>query len=480
MATLTAEPTAGIRSAPSGPLARLGNGLWRLFTSVDFAVLQIIVLAVFAVIGMTLRQLPDSAFRSLTDYQNAMLDLHQRYDPVIGASFVDALERLQLFQVFRSTWFSIGLIVLLVSILVCTIDRTPRLWRQVVDVRVVQPEPFFDQRLPDRAALDGVPVDGLRATLRRHHFRVRQAEAEGVTYLYGDRHQYMKLATLLTHAGLILFLVAGAVTSAFGDEAGLVVPVGQSLTVQPIGTPDLLLVKNYSFEAPGLDTGEASDFTTDLGVYQNGREIARKTIRVNDPLSVAGYVFHENGFGPAPDIVIRDRATGSLLWTGSVPLTDQVAGLPAGVAAVPGRDAGLQLFLQRDASGVATVLMLPYRVVGTAADGSVQTEQLGALALQPGETGTTQAIDFTVGLRAVSSYTLLIAKRDPGEGIVWAAFALLISGLLITFYLPRRRIWARLRPDGGLAIVGRSDRYVDFEREFGRLLDDLVAVRRST
>jgi len=31
---------------------------------------------------------------------------------------------------------------------------------------------------------------------------------------------------------------------------------------------------------------------------------------------------------------------------------------------------------------------------------------------------------------------------------------------------------------GDLAIVGRSDRYVDFEREFSRLLRDLVA-RRS-
>jgi hypothetical protein len=61
---------------------------------------------------------------------------------------------------------------------------------------------------------------------------------------------------------------------------------------------------------------------------------------------------------------------------------------------------------------------------------------------------------------------------------VWAAFAFLITGIAISFYLPRRRIWARVLPDGDLAIVNRSDRYVDVEREFGRLLDDLVAVRR--
>jgi hypothetical protein len=38
-------------------------------------------------------------------------------------------------------------------------------------------------------------------------------------------------------------------------------------------------------------------------------------------------------------------------------------------------------------------------------------------------------------------------------------------------------VWTRLAPDGSLGIVWRSDRYVDVEREFGRLLDRLVAAR---
>ena len=59
---------------------------------------------------------------------------------------------------------------------------------------------------------------------------------------------------------------------------------GESLTVQPIGTPGLLLVKNLGFDAPGFETGMPTDFTTDLAVFQDGQEIARKTIRVNDPL----------------------------------------------------------------------------------------------------------------------------------------------------------------------------------------------------
>lgn len=452
--------------------------MWSLLTSVDFAVLQIAALAVLGVVGMTLQQLPGFAFRSATDYANEMDKLHARYDPVLGSAVVDALERLQLFQVFSSTWFSLGLAVLVVSIVACTLDRTPRLWRQSADIRVVQPAPFYDPKLPDRAVLGGVPAAAVAPILRRHRFHVRTVEADGATFFYGDRHRWTKLATLLTHAGLVLFLVAAAVTSRFGDEQGLVVAEGESLTVQPIGTPGLLLVKNLGFEAPGFETGAAQDFVTDLAVYSEGREVARKEIRVNDPLSVAGYTFHQNGFGPAPDLVIRD-ADGAPLWTGPVPMIDEAGGFPFAEIGVPGTDVALQLLLQRTPDGVGVVLVLPFRVVGENPDGSPAVETLRPLALARGEQGTVAGPDISVELEGFADFTLLIAKHDPGQGLVWLAFGLLIVGLVVTFWLPRRRVWARLDADGRLALVGRSDRYVDFMREFGRLVDDLVAARRS-
>ncbi|HEY4633932.1 MAG TPA: cytochrome c biogenesis protein ResB, partial [Candidatus Limnocylindrales bacterium] len=193
---------------------------------------QIIILATLGAIGMTLEQLPDFAFRSVGDYTAAMESIHARYDPVIGEAAVDVLERLGAFAMFRSFWFSAALVVLVISIVVCTLDRTPRLWRGVSEVRVAQPEPFFDPRLPDRAEMRGVTPADVRAAFRKRGFRVREATTEdGAAYVYGDRHQYTKMATLLTHAGLITFLLAAAVTARLGDEQGLVVAEGESLTV---------------------------------------------------------------------------------------------------------------------------------------------------------------------------------------------------------------------------------------------------------
>jgi cytochrome c biogenesis protein len=437
------------------------------------------VLSLLAVIGMTIRQLPTFAFRSASDYVTAMAAIHDRYDPVLGVGLVTALERLQVFHIFTSTWFMVSLVVLAASIICCTLDRTPRLWRQSSEVRVVQPDPFYDPKLPDRAAMTGVDAADVRTVLRRHRFKVREAEAEGAHHLYGDRHQYTKLATLLTHTGLILFIVAAAVTTKFGDEQPLLLVEGGSLTVQPVGAPGILVVKNLAFEAPGfLETGQARDFTTELAVYKDGREIAHKTIRVNDPLEVEGYTLHENNFGPAPDIYVGD-ATGKPLWNGPVPFDSQAGGLPYGSLIVPGRDIQLEFLLRRDADGIATVIVQPGLIVGEEPDGTVITQPLLPLAPRAGESFPVQGTDISVGLKGFDDYALLIAKKDPGKPIVWAAFLCLITGIAISFYLPRRRIWARVDGDGRLAIVARSDRYVDVEREFGRLLDDLVATRRA-
>ncbi|MCI0347536.1 MAG: cytochrome c biogenesis protein ResB [Chloroflexi bacterium] len=454
----------------------------------NFAVLQILILALLGVVGMTIRQLPSFAFRTPSDYANELNKLHALYDPVFGTGVVDWLERLQLFNVFGSPWFQGGLVLLVISIVICTIDRTPRLYRQATDIRVVQPDAYFDPRLPDRVRIAGsrsgpagspLTAADVRGALARHRFGVREAAGpDGTRYLYGDRNRWTKLATLVTHLGLVLFVLAAAITTLFGDEQGLIVAEGDTLTVQQIGTPGLLLVRNFGFDAPGFETGSPTDFTTDLAVYRDGQLLQRKTIRVNDPLTVGGYTFHQNGFGPAPELLIRD-ADGQALWSGPVPMTDSAAGLPFGTLPVPGRDIGLQLLLDRTAEGVGVLVVLPYRVVGEKPDGTPDVLFGGPLAIARGETQTGPELDFFITLNGFADYTLIIAKHDPGAGFIWSAFAFLILGLAITFYLPRRRVWARLAPDGELALVGRSDRYVDLDREFGALVDELAALRAA-
>jgi cytochrome c biogenesis protein len=468
---------SAVRSAsPGGPVAGALHALRCLLTSVRFAVVQIVAIAIVAVVGMTVRQLPGFAFRTDADYAEQMALLRERYEPVLGRPIVDLMERLGLFAVFTSWWFTALLVLLVVSIVVCTLDRLPRLWRQASEIRVVQPAPFYDPALPERAAMTGVTPEAAAAVLRRRRFHVRTATDVGATYVYGDRNRWPKLATLLTHAGLVLFLVAAAVSGRFGFEAGLLIPQGEAVPVERLGTPGNVVLKNEGFSAPRLPDGRFADFATDLAVYRDGALIAQKVIRVNDPLEVAGYSFHQNFFGPAVDLAIR-ATDGSVLWDGWVPLDAFSADRPYGRLAVPGRDVGLELLLDRAEGAPPLLAVIGSRRTGVEPDGSPRFDAVFVGGVAEGATFAPAAADFTIDLRSIGAYTGIVAKRDPGLGLVWLAFGLLIVGLVLTFYLPRRRVWMRVDDAGELRVAWASDRYVSVRRELGSLLTDLVAVR---
>ncbi len=462
-------------------LARPGRAIHGLLTSVLFAVVQIVAIALAGVVGIVLIQLPGVAFRSPADYAEQMALLRARVEPALGAPLTGLFETLGLFRVFTAWWFTALLALLAISIVVCTLDRTPRLWRSARDVRVVQPDVFFDPTLPDRAVIaGGLRAEDVHATLRRSRFRVRMEDgAEGVRYLYGDRHQNAMLFTLITHAGLVGFILAAAITSRFGFETGILLPEGQALPVESIGSAGLVSVKSLGFTAPRDADGRFTDFTTDLAVYRDGEEIARKVVRVNDPLEAAGYTFHQNFFGPAVDLTIRDGA-GRLLWAGPIPLDEVNGGRPYGRFSIPGRAEGLEMLLGEDAEGAVSLAVVGYRIVGEDPAGGplVETTFVGGAA--PGRTYVVETSDLRITFEDVTAFSGVIVKRDPGAMIVWASFILLIVGLSLTFYFPRRRTWARLAPSGELRLVARADRYVDLHREFGRLLEDLVARRRPT
>jgi cytochrome c biogenesis protein len=291
---------------------------------------------------------------------------------------------------------------------------------------------------------------------------------DAVTWLYGDRNQYVKMATLLTHLGLILFLLGGAITVAFGFETVVFVGEGQTAPVQSVGTPNNLLVKVNSFQAPRRANGSFEDFRTDLSVYQNGQEVARKTIRVNDPLVVQGFVFHQNTFGPSADLEIRDPS-GQLVWTGPVILAGQVSGLPQGFLTVPGSDMGLLLLLTKASNGTAVLGLLGLGPPD--ASGASTTLFSAGLGLGASSDPTVTG-GYTVTWTKAGAWTGMVIKNDPGQSLIWVAFLSLMSGLVLTFYFPRRRVWARLE-GGTLKLAMLGDRYVDVPRELGRLMEDL-------
>lgn len=67
-------------------------------------------------------------------------------------------------------------------------------------------------------------------------------------------------------------------------------------------------------------------------------------------------------------------------------------------------------------------------------------------------------------------------RKDPGANFIWIAAGLLLVGLLATFYLPRLRLWIRVRA-GETVVASLAERRGVFQSEMKHLLAELDTAR---
>ena len=171
--------------------------------------------------------------------------------------------------------------------------------------------PFYDPELPDRAAMTG-PIAGgrSRASCGGIGSGVREAETDG-------RPLPLRRPPPLDEAGDAAHPPGpdpvprrgGGHVASSATSSGCSSSEGDSLTVQPIGTPGLLLVKNYGSRRPGfLETGQADATSrpTSASTRTARRSPARRSGSTTRSRSTATR-FHENGFGPAPELLDQRR-----------------------------------------------------------------------------------------------------------------------------------------------------------------------------
>lgn len=152
-------------------------------------------------------------------------------------------------------------------------------------------------------------------------------------------------------------------------------------------------------------------------------------------------------------------------------LAGQLLQLPQGFMTIPGSSIGLLTVLDRDANGDPGLVLTGL----TAPDQGPQSRVVFLDRLRLGSSSDPQRTGgYAITWRSSAAFTGMVVKKDPGQGLIWVAYLSLISGLMLTFYFPRRRVWARLA-DGGLQLAFVADRYVDARREFDQLLADIAA-----
>jgi cytochrome c biogenesis protein len=313
--SLTGGPTLGI----------VGwiRWFWRQLTSMRVALILLFLLSLGAIPGSLIPQAGVDELK-VQDFKNR----HETLAPVF--------DRLQLFHVYGSVWFSAIYLLLFVSLIGCIV---PRSWQFVGQLRGRPPgAPKRLTRLPAyttwrTTAEPGAARGAAFAILRKRRFRVHTV-GDAVA---AEKGYLREAGNLMFHISLIVMLVAFASGQLFKSEGGKLIVEGDgfanTLTQYDdfksgslFDTDDLApfsftlddFIGTYERSGPQLGTPRTYQADIHYTSGTDGKE-RKSVIKVNEPLDVDGSKVYLNAHGYAPVVTVRD-GRGKEVFKGAVPL----------------------------------------------------------------------------------------------------------------------------------------------------------------
>jgi len=459
---------------------------WRQLASMRTALVLLLLLALAAIPGSVI---PQSGVDSLktSRWQEAHPDLTPVY------------EKLGLFSVYDSPWFSAIYILLMVSLVGCFVPRTFVYWKAMR--AAPPPAPRNLSRLPDHASYDASgsaedQLDAAHAELRRRRFRVvRHGDA-----VCAERGRLREAGNLLFHVSVLVVLVGFAMGSLFGYRGGVILVVGNgfanNLTQYDDFLPGSLFdpddMEPFSFDVTDFDVdwltegpsqGQARGFVSHLEYRETPTSQTRDyDLKVNHPLAIGDTEVFLIGHGYAPVITIRD-GEGEVAYSGPTIFlpTDQTFRSFGVVKAPDARPTQIGLEGAFYPTYAFTEETGPFSVLGRADNPAVSMlVYAGDLGMDSGEPQSVYQLDKadadlvrnqdgsmfrvdlapgqkvelpdglgTVSFDGLERWNKIQISRTPGKFVALAGVVLALVGLLGSLFVRPRRIWVRARERDG-------------------------------
>ncbi|MFF1270836.1 cytochrome c biogenesis protein ResB [Streptomyces anulatus] len=296
---------------------------WRQLTSMRVALILLFLLSLGAIPGSLIPQ------TSVDDMKvQAFKDQHTTLTPIY--------EKLQLFDVYSSVWFSAIYILLFVSLIGCIVPRTGQFVGQLRSRPPGAPKRLT--RLPAYTTwrTEAEPEEVREAALAV--LRGRRFRTHGVGDAVAAEKGYLREAgNLVFHIALIVMLVAFASGQLFKSEGGKLIVEGDgfsntltqyddfksgSLYDSDSLAPFSFVLDEFvgTYEKSGPQRGTPRTFEARV-TYAEGADGAERkgVIKVNEPLVVDGTKVYLIAHGYAPVVTVRD-GRGKVVSRSAVPL----------------------------------------------------------------------------------------------------------------------------------------------------------------
>ncbi|MEW1989142.1 cytochrome c biogenesis protein ResB [Brevibacterium casei] len=496
---------------------------WRQLTTMRVALILLLVLALASIPGSLLPQRIQDPGRV-----NTFLDENGAW-----GGFLDAIG---MFDVYSSIWFSAVYLLLMISLVGCIVPRAGQHWKAMRSAPPKGPRrlgrmpgyvAFTSAEVEDGELTDEEFLDAAQARLKKLGYR---------TSRYGDhvaaeRGYLRETGNLVFHIAVLMTTLTMAIGSLFGYEGQRVLVEGDTFTnslvaydsfdpgtyYDPDNLPQFRLTLDdfeatFDDQALGNQFGQPRTFEAQVTSTVDGKS-KTETLKVNEPIRVADTGIYLTGNGYAPEVTVRD-ATGKVVRSGPqvfIPANGDPGYTSEGAIKVPdaaGEQMGFVGVLlptatqneQGDLVSNFAELRNPYLVMSGytgdlgldsgvpqsvyTLDASRMTQMTDAsgdplvIQLVPGETQQLPN-GGSVTFDGVRRFIAVDISQDPTQALMFISSALVLIGLGLSLFIPRRRMWVRIKgADVEVAALARGEDPM-VERAARELAKDLGSESRD-
>ena len=418
--------------------------------NLKLAIVLLLAIAVVSITGTVIEQV-----ETLTFYQQNYPESPALY----GFLTWKVILALGLNHVY-STWWYLSLLILFgTSLTACTFTRQLPALKAAHKWKYYQKPQQFE-KLALSAELEHGSIQSLIPLLEQQNYRVWQRD----NALYARKGIIGRIGPIVVHIGMLIVLAGGMWGIFTGFFAQEMVKSGNTFKITNIiesgpysaaQIPTDWFVRVNRFWIDYTDNGDIDQFYSDLSVLSDrGEELKRETIHVNKPLRYDGVTLYQTNWSIA---AVRVQLNNSPIFQLPVAKLDTLGA---------GNIWGTWIPSKPDMS--SGVSMLIKDLQGTALIYNQQGDLTSAIRIGQGVN-----IDgINLKLIDIIGSTGLQIKADPGVPIVYTGFALLIIGVVMS-YFSHSQVWA-LEQSNNFYFGAKTNRaQVSFEREMLGVIDNL-------
>jgi len=425
---------------------------WDLLASVKLAIIIFALIALTSIVGTILEQGADEA-------RNLQV-LAKLFGDSVAPALYTAFNKLGFMDMYHSWWFITLLILFSVNLIICSLDRLPKVWKLITEPMAPSPEEKLRKFLITREVVIQGPAAKVRDTvadaLKQIGFRSQEVTEEKGFQFFSQKGPYSRLGVFITHFSILVILCGAIIGLKFGFKGYVNVPEGTAtnLAFADRGTRNIPLgfevrCDNFDAEFYGM-SDMPKEYRSWLTILKDGREVLKKSIVVNDPLTYEGITFYQASYGFMNENIDRGiflfRLVSANGQSSDIQLrlgdSFQIQG-----SNISGRILNFSPALRIDEHGhaftYANQMNNPAVLIDFSESGA--RTLTGWILKRHPETWQLPNGDRVEFLDYWGvEFTGLQVRKDPGVWIVYFGCFAMSAGLFIAFFMSHRKIWVKL------------------------------------